>query len=143
MSTLSERLKLARHDADLTQNQVALRTGINRATLANWEVGRTEPDADTVVKLAELYQVSLDFLFGRSDQKTQIEHDNEINKHRISQVLQGEEAELLDFWQVLKEREDLFLLFKQVRELDSADIKRVIRIIKAIEDEEEAGNRHD
>ncbi len=143
MSTLSERLKLARHDADLTQNQVALRTGINRATLANWEVGRTEPDADTVVKLAELYQVSLDYLFGRSDQKTQIEHDNEINRRRISQVLQGEDAELLDFWQVLKEREDLFLLFKQVRELDSADIKRVIRIIKAIEDEEEAGNRHD
>ena len=44
--------------------------------------------------------------------------------------------DLLDFWKELKEREDLFLLFKQVRPLSDDSIRRVIRVIKAIEDEE-------
>jgi hypothetical protein len=37
----------------------------------------------------------------------------------------------------LKEREDLKLLFKQTKDLSPNDIKKIIRIIKAIEDEED------
>lgn len=143
MSTLSVRLKQARKHAKLTQNEVSLKTSINRATLANWEVGRTEPDTNTLSRLADLYNVSLDYLFGKTNELYSYENTNNNNKQQITDMLKNDDQELLEFWNTLKEREDLFLLFKQVRGLDKDDIKRVIRIIKAIEDEEEAGNRHD
>ena len=143
MSTLSVRLKQARKHAKLTQNEVSLKTSINRATLANWEVGRTEPDTNTLSRLADLYNVSLDYLFGKTNELYSYENANNSSKQQITDMLKNDDQELLEFWNTLKEREDLFLLFKQVRGLDKDDIKRVIRIIKAIEDEEEAGNRHD
>lgn len=64
MSTLSRNLKKARAKAGLTQKEVSKLTNINRATIANWETGRAEPDSDSIKVLAELYQVSLNYLFG-------------------------------------------------------------------------------
>lgn len=64
MSTLANRLKQARNDIGLTQKDVANRTGINRATLANWEIGRTEPDLDSLKLLAELYKIDVNTLLG-------------------------------------------------------------------------------
>ncbi|OAA84447.1 hypothetical protein [Clostridium coskatii] len=55
---------------------------------------------------------------------------------KISKSL-DDDPELSDFWNVLKEREDLKLLFKQTKDMAPNDIKKIIRIIKAIEDEED------
>ncbi|MBE3593404.1 MAG: XRE family transcriptional regulator, partial [Thermoanaerobacter sp.] len=49
----------------------------------------------------------------------------------------SDDPELFEFWNTLKKREDLKLLFKQTKKLSPKDIKQIIRIIKAIEDEED------
>ncbi|SHH09095.1 helix-turn-helix domain-containing protein [Desulfosporosinus lacus] len=46
------------------------------------------------------------------------------------------DPELAEFWEEISQREDLQLMFKQARDLTPQSIKKVIRIIKAIEDEE-------
>lgn len=69
MSTLARRLKAARTEADLKQTEVAQRTGIKRATLANWEIGRTEPDSVSLKLLAEFYGVSGNYLLGVESNK--------------------------------------------------------------------------
>ena len=71
MSTLADRLKALRADKVASQEEVASALGISRATYANWEVGRTSPDPDTLRRLADYFRVSLDDLVGRSD-----EHSN-------------------------------------------------------------------
>lgn len=43
----------------------------------------------------------------------------------------------MEFWEETKGRENVQLLFKQIRDLSDKDINQVIRIIKAIEDEED------
>ena len=70
MSTIAKRLKLLRERKDLKQKDVALLTGLVRATLANWETGRTEPDLESVKLLADFYMVSTDYLLGRTDDPT-------------------------------------------------------------------------
>lgn len=55
---------------------------------------------------------------------------------KIAESLNGN-PELAQFWDSLKDREDLKLLFKQTRDMSPNDIKKIIRIIKAIEDEED------
>lgn len=58
----SKKLIKARKDAGYTQLQAAHLIQIPRATLANYEIGRTEPDIETLGMLADLYEVSIDWL---------------------------------------------------------------------------------
>lgn len=59
---IGTKIKDARTAAQLTQEQVAEALGISRQTVSNWENGRTYPDIGSVVKLSDLYGVSLDHL---------------------------------------------------------------------------------
>lgn len=62
---LSERLVYFRKKNKLTQNDVAYRLNVVRSTYTNWEAGRSEPDVSTLIKLSDIYNVSLDNLVGR------------------------------------------------------------------------------
>lgn len=62
--TFPAKLKQARADAGYTQKQVQELTGIQRGTLASYEAGRTQPDIETLGKLADFYCVSCDWLIG-------------------------------------------------------------------------------
>lgn len=54
---LVNRLRTARTDKNLKQQEVADILGIKPNTLSNWENGRTEPDIDTFVKLCDIYEI--------------------------------------------------------------------------------------
>jgi transcriptional regulator with XRE-family HTH domain len=56
------KMKNARQSAQLTQEQVADELGVSRQTISNWENGKTYPDIVSVVKMSELYNISLDLL---------------------------------------------------------------------------------
>lgn len=56
------RLKAAREGKSLTQQDVATRFGVNKATVSAWETGRGAPDAFVLRQLAKLYDVSADAL---------------------------------------------------------------------------------
>lgn len=62
---LHERIKQIRTMRNLTQKEVANKLGIARGTYSNYETGLREPDAKTIVTLAELFGVTTDFLLGR------------------------------------------------------------------------------
>ncbi len=62
MSTLGERLRLARDKKGLKQTQVKDRTNINNKTLSGYENNVSEPDTNTLATLADLYEVSYKWL---------------------------------------------------------------------------------
>lgn len=59
---LGLRLASARKDKKLTQDDVALKFSLNKATVSAWETGRGVPDALTLRALAKLYDTSADAL---------------------------------------------------------------------------------
>ena len=63
------RLQKLRKDRNLKQQEVAEKTGINVVTLSGYEVGRSEPNLEALVRLANVYEVSLDYLMCRSDEQ--------------------------------------------------------------------------
>ncbi|GLI04152.1 hypothetical protein YDYSG_01820 [Paenibacillus tyrfis] len=68
MSVLAERLRHLREDKGWSQTYVAERLGIKRSsTYANWEYGIRDPDTETLVKLAQIFEVTTDYLTGASD----------------------------------------------------------------------------
>lgn len=59
----NERLKEARVNSGLTQEQAAKKLGIGKSTLAGYEVGRREPNMSTVAEMLKLFSVDANFLW--------------------------------------------------------------------------------
>lgn len=66
MSVLGKRLKEARENKGLTQIQAAKILGISNGTLSGYERNYRDPDTHILEKMAELYEVKVDWLLGRS-----------------------------------------------------------------------------
>jgi transcriptional regulator with XRE-family HTH domain len=70
---LSERLKTSRENKNFKQNKIAELLDIHNSTLAKYESGDREPDSNTLIRLADLYEVSLEWLIaGKSSKLTNI-----------------------------------------------------------------------
>ena len=62
----SIRLKELRMNRGLSQRELAVIFKVSTGTVGNWEVGTREPDFNTLVNLAEFFNVSTDYLLGAS-----------------------------------------------------------------------------
>ena len=63
----STRLKKLRKNANLTQIEFAKKFNIANGTVGNWESGNRQPDYETLNKIAEFFNVSIDYLLCRTD----------------------------------------------------------------------------
>ena len=61
------RIRSLREDRDLRQIDVANATGIDQKTLSNYETGKTNPDSYALIKLADFFEVTIDYLVGITD----------------------------------------------------------------------------
>jgi len=62
-----ERLKALRSTMGLSQQELAHELNINRSTYARYELKQTQPDFETLQKIADFFNVTVDYLLGRSD----------------------------------------------------------------------------
>ena len=69
---IGQKLKEARTASGLSQENVAEKINVSRQTISNWENEKTYPDIISVIKLSDLYSISLDALL-KGDQKM-VEH---------------------------------------------------------------------
>lgn len=65
MSVLSERLKTKRKQLEMTQQNIAGKLGITQSTYAYYETGKNEPDLETLRKIADIFDTTIDYLAGR------------------------------------------------------------------------------
>ena len=63
----AEKLKRIRLKMNLTQKDIAKILGITRTAYANYEQGLREPNLLTLWKIADFFDVSVDYLLGRKD----------------------------------------------------------------------------
>lgn len=87
------KIKKSRTDAKITQEQAAQALGISRQTISNWENERSYPDIVSVLKMSDLYSVSLDYLLkGEGPMKDYLDYIEEStntvkSKTRLSKLL--------------------------------------------------------
>jgi transcriptional regulator with XRE-family HTH domain len=66
---LSKRLKELRAIKDITQADLARLLGVTQQAVAKWENKKAEPDNNTLIKLADYFHVSTDYLLGHEPHK--------------------------------------------------------------------------
>ena len=69
MASLSENLFKLRKERHLTQEEVAEGTSVVLRSYRRYEMGEREPVASTLIKMADFYGVTIDYLVGRTDDR--------------------------------------------------------------------------
>lgn len=62
-----ERLKELRIENNLSQMQLAQKTGLSQSAIAKWELGKTEPTASALITLAKFFNETTDYILGLVD----------------------------------------------------------------------------
>lgn len=68
MMIFAERLKELRLSKKITQTQLGKALNVGQTTVKGWEKGYNETDFATLIKLADFFDVSIDFLLGRKNE---------------------------------------------------------------------------
>jgi len=66
------KLRSLRGERKINQQKIAMDMQISQASISKYEVGSAEPDIGTIIKLAEYFNVSTDYLLGVSEVKKQL-----------------------------------------------------------------------
>lgn len=62
-----DKLKELRISKNLSQMQLAVKTGISQSAIAKWELGKTEPTASAIITLARFFNETTDYILGLED----------------------------------------------------------------------------
>lgn len=82
---LGQRLNKLREEKGLTQKELSSRLGMARTTYSGYENGSREPDNHTLEKIADFFDVSIDYLLGRTNDRKVVETDT--GKKHPAQIL--------------------------------------------------------
>ena len=106
----AERLKELRKEARLTQVELAKRLGIGQSSYADWERGNKNPTQDKLIRLAQILNVSVDYLVGNSEAKSEELDNIELLFRMNSRGLTEEEKEIFkkELIEFMEERKKCF-----------------------------------
>ena len=76
---LGDKIKLYRENKKMTQNQVADILGVSSATISKYESGALEPNIESLKRLAELFEISIDELLNDEEKKFDISKINVLD----------------------------------------------------------------
>lgn len=75
-----DRVKELREDNDIIQTAIAEYLNIKRNTYSDYETGKINIPIDALIKIADYHNVSLDYLVGRSDDKSPFREPDQTNR---------------------------------------------------------------
>ena len=90
------KLKELRENLGLSQRALAIKLGLSQSTIGMWESGQREPNFKTTEELANFFDVSIDYLLGRTDNKKPIIDNNDIGFDDFTYAMHNEAKELTD-----------------------------------------------
>lgn len=82
----NENLKLYRKEKGFSQEQLALQLNVVRQTISKWEKGLSIPDAELLIKLAEILDVSVSGLLGSKIEVSEGKKELDVLKSEISKL---------------------------------------------------------
>ena len=124
MASFKEMLKYLRVRDNLSQAELADKLGVAKSSISMYEVGKREPDFETLEAIADFFNVDMNFLLGK---------DGSENDHYY---LNDETREIA---QEVFENPDMRTLFKVARDIPPERLKAHIEFMKSLKEQE---NKH-
>lgn len=110
-----DRIKSLRREKNMTQSQLAAFLGKSEGAVRAWEIDRSKPDVDTLLKLAEYFNCTTDYLLGRDDYR------NDKEKNDIS-ALNGTLNQIISKMPNVKELFEDLVHFLEFTDMENYEI---------------------
>ena len=138
--TFGQRLSRLRKEKELTQNDIADKIGVTSQAVSKWENDQATPDIDVLVKLSEIFDISLDELLGKERKTVEFKEKpskKEIEKMFLRISILGSDGEKinvnlpLSIVKVLMNRENGELNFVTgSKSLENVDFRQIIELVE-------------
>ncbi len=93
---VTNRLKKLRFEKDISQSDLCIATGINRLNYSNYETEKASPSIEVLVRLADYYDVSLDYICGRTNKRQGLYVEAQDNSEQVKKDIQALKEQLAD-----------------------------------------------
>ncbi len=83
---LGKKIKFLRNEQGITQDQLADYINVSRQSVWGYENNSVEPSLNVLVKIADIFNVSLDYLLCRTNEKYNLNLENQTNKELLLKI---------------------------------------------------------
>ncbi|MTI47974.1 MAG: helix-turn-helix domain-containing protein [Firmicutes bacterium] len=117
-----KRLKKLRLERNLLQKELARVLGVSNGAIGMWENGKRTPDYELLQNISEYFNVSLDYLIGKSN----------VRNPNTTYNLTDKEKELLE---KIKNDPEIYILFQDLQNASKQEIKKLIKTWNFLKEE--------
>lgn len=117
-----ERYCELRDSKGVKDSHVAAATGVGKSTFSDWKKGRSTPKQEKLKKIADYFEVSIEYLMTGEDASVSNEDD-----------------ELREYLEELRQRPEMRMLFSVSKGATKSDIEKTVKIIEALKEQSEQG----
>lgn len=133
----SDRLVKLRTEKKWTHKFIADRLGITRQAYGMYENGKREPDFETLEKIADMFEVDIDYLLGRTDTPDS-SYIYSTKKLSGSPTAHEQSADYHDNDEIVVKKEDsIYTVVARAKKLPPNKVKRMEKLLDLIFDEDE------
>ena len=113
----AERLKELRKEKNMTQVQLAEALGVSKGTIAMWEIGKREPNFETLDRLSDIFDKRIDYILGYS---------NDASSPRLTE----EDIDQLGHWEVEDQFREIIMAYLSLDEYGKTAVESLIKAEK-------------
>lgn len=113
----AERLKELRKEKNMTQVQLAEALGVSKGTIAMWEIGKREPNFETLDRLSDIFDKRIDYILGYS---------NDASSPRLTE----EDIDQLGRWEVEDQFREIIMAYLSLDEYGKTAVESLIKAEK-------------
>lgn len=113
----AERLKELRKEKNMTQVQLAEALGVSKGTIAMWEIGKREPNFETLDRLSDIFDKRIDYILGYSNDAS-------------SPQLTEEDIDQLGRWEVEDQFREIIMAYLSLDEYGKTAVESLIKAEK-------------
>lgn len=86
---IGQRIRDLRKQKRMSQTELAKSAGVSQTTVTAWETGKAEPSSSAVAKLADIFNVTTDYLLGRPNKQETKKDDVELSGDDVIMTWRG------------------------------------------------------
>lgn len=86
---IGQRIRDLRKQKRMSQTELAKSAGVSQATVTAWETGKAEPSSSAVARLADIFNVTTDYLLGRPNKQETKKDDVELSDDDVIMTWRG------------------------------------------------------
>ena len=79
---ISEKIQILRRDKEWSQDELAEKLNVSRQSVSKWESGKALPDSEKILAMANLFDVSTDFLLKDEQEPVFVDDEKEQTKEK-------------------------------------------------------------